>query len=132
LILDSSALISLIFREQGYGRLLAAIESAPEIAIGAPTLSHANAVIVDRLGLRGRAVLALFLERSRTRVIAFDDGHRQIAASASIRYGKGRHQAALSVDDCMAYATAHLAGSPLLAVGTRFPLTDLPIATDDG
>ena len=129
MILDSSALISLICREQGYGRLLAAMESAPDVAIGAPTLAQVDAVIVARLGLCGRAVLSLFLERSRTRVIAFDDDHRKVAASASIRYGKGRHPAALSVGDCMAYATAHLADSSLLAVGRRFPLTDLPLAT---
>lgn len=131
MILDSSALISLIFREQGYGRLLAAMESAPEIAIGAPTLTHANTVIVDRLGLLGRALLSHFLEWNRIAVIDFDATHWRAAASASIRYGMGRHPAALSMNDCMAYATAHLAGSPLLAVGTRFPLTDLPIATDD-
>lgn len=129
MILDSSALISLIFRERGYGRLIAAVESAAEVAIGAPTLTQVDAVIVARHGLNGRAILSLFMERSRARVIAFDEDHRQAAASASIRYGKGRHQAALTANDCMTYATAQLADAPLLAVGTHFPLTDLPIAT---
>lgn len=130
MILSSSALISVICCGQGHGRLLAAMESAPEVAIGAPALARAGDVIVGRLGLRGRAVLSLFLERAGIAVIAFDEDHWKVAASASIRYGEGRHPAGLSVDDCMTYATAHLADSPLLSVGRRFPLTDLPIATD--
>jgi ribonuclease VapC len=128
LILDSSALISLICRERGYERLLSALESASRVAIGAPTRLQAEAIIATRLGLQGPALLSLFLERAHVSVIAFDEEHRQVAASASARYGRRRHQAALSAFDCMTYATAHLADSPLLAVGTHFPLTDLPIA----
>jgi ribonuclease VapC len=40
-------------------------------------------------------------------------------------YGKGRHPAALSYGDAMAYATAKLAHEPLIAVGNDFAHTDL-------
>jgi ribonuclease VapC len=128
LILDSPAITSVVCREQEHGRLIAALESASCLAVGAPTLAQAGTDIVAGHGLRGRAALALFLELCPIEVIAFDDRHRKVATSASIRFGEGRHPAALRDRDCMTYATAYLAGAPLLSVGKRFPLTDLPIA----
>jgi ribonuclease VapC len=44
------------------------------------------------------------------------------------RFGKGRHPAGLNVGDCFAYATASLAGAPLLVKGDDFAQTDLPLA----
>jgi ribonuclease VapC len=44
------------------------------------------------------------------------------------KYGKGHHKASLIFRDCMTYATAKLAGAPLLYVGTEFDKTDLPSA----
>jgi ribonuclease VapC len=42
-----------------------------------------------------------------------------------LRFGKGRHPAALNFGDCMSYATARLAQRPLLFVGDDFTKTDL-------
>lgn len=128
LILDSPVITSVVCREREHGRLIAALESDPDLAVGAPTLTQAGNDIVDRHGLRGRAALALFLDLCPIEVIAFDDRHRKVATSASVRFGEGRHPAELRDRDCMTYATAYLAGAPLLSVGRRFPLTDLPIA----
>jgi ribonuclease VapC len=58
-------------------------------------------------------------------VIPFDDRHWSVAAEAFIRYGKGRHPARLNYGDCMAYATAKVAGAPLLFVGDDFAKTDI-------
>jgi ribonuclease VapC len=129
-VLDSTALVSAIERDRDHARLLAAMESAAELAIGTPTLAQAGALLVHRLGLLGRSLLSRFREESGLLVIPFDERHWLAAASASVRYGRGRHPAQLSADDCMTYATAHLAGAPLLFVGNHFPLTDLPIASD--
>jgi ribonuclease VapC len=129
-ILDSTAVVGLIRADRGHERLVATLEAAPRRAIGAPTLAQAGAVIVSRVGLRGRALLSLFVEAGGVEVIDFDQDHWRAAASASVRYGRGHHPAALGLHDCMTYATARLAGAPLLAVGTHFPLTDLAIASD--
>jgi ribonuclease VapC len=58
-------------------------------------------------------------------VIPFDDRHWSIAIQAFIRYGRGRHPAALNFGDCMTFATAHLAARPLLFTGDDFAKTDL-------
>lgn len=127
-VLSSGALVALICREPGHERLVEVLDRAEEIGVGAPTLGHAGASLVERCGVRGSAALAVFVERTGAVVHALDEEHRRVAASAAVRFGAGRHPAALDADDCMTYATASLAGAPVLATGTSFPLTDLPIA----
>jgi ribonuclease VapC len=61
-------------------------------------------------------------------VVPFDMAHWEAAAQAFIRYGKGRHPAALNYGDCMTYATAQLAERPLLYIGNDFAQTDIEAA----
>jgi ribonuclease VapC len=44
------------------------------------------------------------------------------------RFGKSRHPANLNFGDCLAYATAKVAGMPLLARGGDFAQTDVELA----
>ena len=50
---------------------------------------------------------------------------RHLAIEAHVRYGKGRHPAALNFGDCFAYACARQAGVPLLYKGDDFSRTDI-------
>jgi len=61
-------------------------------------------------------------------VVPFDSAHWQTAADAWLRYGRGRHPAGLNLGDCLAYATARLAGRPLLCKSEDFQKTDLALA----
>jgi len=128
LILDSSAVVAVLRREKGYDRYAAAMEEATYVAIGAPTLLEAGMVTMGRLGLEGQARLAQFLELYSVVVVPFDQRHWHAAADAFIRYGKGRHPAALNYGDCMTYATAYVADHPLLFVGEDFAKTDIAAA----
>jgi ribonuclease VapC len=58
-------------------------------------------------------------------VVPFGADHVKAAASAFERFGRGRHKAALNFGDCMAYATAAVAGDTLLFVGNDFSKTDI-------
>jgi len=60
-------------------------------------------------------------------VIPFGTDHWTAAHDAFLRFGKGRHPARLNLGDCMTYATAKLAGEPLLCLGNDFAQTDLPL-----
>lgn len=117
--------IAVILREQGHEPLVAAMERASSLAIGAPTRLEAGIVLAARPGV-DRSALPKFLERCRVEEIPFDDRHRLAAEEAFTRYGRGNHPAELNYGDCMAYATARLAGAPLLYVGDDFAKTDLP------
>lgn len=125
MILDSSAVVSMIIEEPGHERLLDAVADAAEVAIGAPTLVEVEMVMIGRSGSRGQSLVAQFLERNDVEVIAFHDAHRRAAADAFIDYGKGRRPAALNYGDCMTYATAYLGDHPLLFTGNDFAKTDL-------
>jgi ribonuclease VapC len=128
MILDTSAIVAVVFREPEEEEFITKISTAPTVGIGAPTLAEAAIVLAARLGTEGHRLLALMLQRAGVVVVPFDEEHAQVAADAWVRYGKGRHPAALNLGDCIAYATACLAGRPLLCKGDDFPKTDLTLA----
>lgn len=125
MILDTSAVIAVIRDELDCRRVVEALEGASQIGIGTPTLTESAIVLVWRYGPAGRSILSRFLEENEIIDIPFDRRHWELSAEAFIRYGKGRHPAALNFGDCMAYATARVAGSPLLFVGDDFAQTDV-------
>ncbi len=128
MILDSSAILALFFREPGYEKLLHILSSAETVGIGAPTLVECGIVLSARMNMDARGLLARFLEEADVTVIPYTEAHYGLAIGAWLKYGKGRHPAALNFGDCLAYATARLAGMPLLCVGDDFPQTDLELA----
>jgi ribonuclease VapC len=128
LILDSSAILSVLFEEEGHGRVADKLDTASILAIGAPTLFETGMVAVGAFDLHGRALVSQFLERWNVLVTPFEARHWRVAADAFVRYGKGRHPARLNYGDCMTYATARLAEMPLLYVGGDFGQTDIPSA----
>lgn len=128
MILDTSAILAIRFREPERDELLRKIGAAPIVGVGTPTLAESAIVLAARLGEAGPRQLARIVERAGLVVIPFEPAHWQLAAEAWLRFGKGRHPAALNFGDCLAYATARLAGQPLLCKGDDFSKTDLALA----
>ena len=128
MILDSSAVLAILFREPGHEEVAAKLASASEVGVGAPTLVESAIVLSARLDRDARGMLARFLEEADITVVPFTEAHFGTAVSAWLRYGKGRHPAGLNLGDCLAYAVAKLANMPLLAVGHDFVQTDLALA----
>lgn len=128
MILDSSAVLSILFEEPGSNDLLRKLSDPQEVGIGAPTLVETAVVLTSRLGPSSRELLEKLLQRFSVVVLPFEDIHWREALDAYQRFGKGRHRASLNFGDCMSYATARVAGRPLLCVGEDFVQTDLPLA----
>ena len=128
MILDSSAVIAIVLREPGYEALVAKIGAARVAGIGAPTLAETGLVLMAKLGKEARGVLSRFLQEAGLTVVPFGEQHWRVAVQAYARFGKGRHAAGLNFGDCLAYATARMAGQPLLCVGDDFARTDLALA----
>jgi len=59
-------------------------------------------------------------------VVPFGEAEWRVAVDAFARFGRGRHKAALNFGDCLAYASAAVAGDTLLFVGDDFKRTDIP------
>ena len=125
MVLDSSAIVAIVLREPGSEQLASALDRAPTVGIGVPTLLEAGLVLSSRVPQDARLVLAEFLRRSEVAVIPFTEEHYQVAVDAFYRYGKGRHPAALNFGDCLAYAVARVSGMPLLFRGDDFSKTDI-------
>jgi ribonuclease VapC len=125
MILDSSAVVAILLREPGFEPLLDAVSDTTDVGIGAPTLVEAAIVLSARVGSDSRGMLARFLAEAVITTIPFSEAHWSVAVDAWLRFGKGRHPAALNFGDCIAYATARVAGKPLLYTGEDFGRTDL-------
>jgi len=128
MIVDTSALVALVLREPGYEAIQGKLEEAPAPLIGGPTLTEPGIVLSPRLDRDARALIARLVQDAGIEVVPFTDVHASAAVDAWLRFGKGRHPAALNFGDCCTYALAHLSGQPLLCTGDGFPQTDLRLA----
>ena len=128
MVLDSSAIVAIQLRESGSADLMARIEMATVVIVGSPTLLETATVLTVRLRQDARPVLFAFLRKVRAEIVPFTEEHLDAAVAAFLRFGRGRHPAALNFGDCMAYAVASVAGMPLLFTGQDFSRTDIPSA----
>jgi ribonuclease VapC len=128
LILDSSAIVAMVTRERSFETLLEKLRRADLVGVGAPTLAETGIVLHARLGIDAQALLDRFLRDFEVMVLDFSDLHWREAVEAYQRFGRGRHPAGLNYGDCLSYATARLAGQPLLFVGEDFGRTDVAVA----
>ncbi|MAU00270.1 MAG: VapC toxin family PIN domain ribonuclease [Anaerolineaceae bacterium] len=128
MILDSSAVVAIIFKEPDYEILMNKIAGAKEVGIGVPTLVECGIVLSARLNQDARGLLGRFVRDANIVAIPFSEEHFGTAVGAWLKYGKGRHPAGLNFGDCLAYAVAKLANTPLLFVGEDFPQTDISLA----
>jgi ribonuclease VapC len=126
-IVDSSAILAIFFRESGAEALLSTIMDADFVGIGSPTAAETGLVLTGRLEQNATGSLLRFFQETGIEVVPFTDLHWQRAIDAYARFGKGRHPAALNFGDCMTYATAALARQPLLCRGEDFRKTDLEL-----
>lgn len=128
MILDTSAILAILFAEDECGDFLAKIATAEQVGVGAPTVVEAAIVLGAVDGDRAHHQLGGFLERARAVVVSFESVHWNAALDAWLRFGRGRHPAGLNFGDCLAYAVAAIAGEPLLCKGDDFAQTDLALA----
>lgn len=129
MVIDSSALIAILFDEPERLELESLINSDPLRLISAVTKLEAGMVMVRQRG--SAEPLDRLLATISARIIPFDDHQADIAREAFTRYGKGRHEAGLNFGDCAAYALAVAEGEPLLFKGRDFSATDVEVAGMD-
>lgn len=98
---------------------------APVRMVSVVSKLEAGLVLVGRYGEPGGDELDALLLRLQATIIPFDDHQAGIARQAFVRFGKGRHPAALNFGDCAAYALAISEAEPLLFKGTGFGRTDV-------
>ena len=127
--IDSSALIAILSLEPDAQSLLSIIARAPARIMSAVSLLETSIVLAARKREAGIwQPFDEFLSEARIEVIPFDDEQARLARTAFLKYGKGRHAAALNFGDCAAYALAKSRNVPLLFKGDDFRKTDIVAA----
>jgi ribonuclease VapC len=130
MFLDASAIIAIIVREADADTLGARLARAASVYTS-PIAVYEAVLGLARIGAisigDARAVLDRFLEEVRALIVPIDTEIGRAAVQAFERYGKGRHQAALNMGDCFAYACACGIDVPLLCKGNDFPQTDVTL-----
>lgn len=124
--IDSSALVAILRMEPDGPALLWALSNAGGRILSAMSLLETSLVMAG-----GKDVpdpwesLDLLVSEAKIATIPFDSEQASFARTAFLKYGKGRHAAALNFGDCAAYALAKSKGVPLLYKGTDFAKTDI-------
>lgn len=128
MIVDSSAIIAILLEETGHESLVRRLLATERKGVAASALFESLIVLAGRTSRSALEVLERFVQQFDLTVIPFSSDHWRAASAAFLRFGKGRHPAALNFGDCMSYATAKLADRPLLYVGEDFGKTDVRAA----
>lgn len=125
MIVDSSVLVAIVFQEPGFEMLVDVLAQSTATGASTPTLLEASIVLTARLRRDGGPIVRRLAQELEIQPVPFGELHWQAALDAFVRYGKGRHPAALNFGDCISYAAAQLADQPLLYIGDDFAKTDV-------
>jgi ribonuclease VapC len=125
MILDSSAVLAVVFGEPELEAFARAIAAAPVCRISAASLFEASIIAESRAGDLAVRQCDSFFRNSRVSVEPVTEDHALVARQAYSDFGKGRHPAGLNFGDCFSYALAKATGEPLLFKGDHFRKTDI-------
>ncbi len=128
MIIDTSAILAILFEEPDADRFLSAIAADSSRRMSAATLLETTIVLESRSGPAAAHELDAFLRRAQIELEPVTTEQAQTARQAWRRFGKGNHPAGLNFGDCFAYALAMATQEPLLFKGRDFTLTDVPTA----
>lgn len=128
MIVDSSALIAILFQEPDARRYADALALEARPAASAVTFVETAMVAEGRGGAPSGEEFDLFLAETAIEVVPVGAQQARLARDAWRRYGKGRHPAGLNLGDCFAYALAKERDEPLLFKGDDFARTDVKAA----
>jgi ribonuclease VapC len=126
IVVDTSALVAMLRREPEADRFLRLVAGADVCLVSAVTYTETSLVLAGRAGKRYSWLgLDAMIAATAMQVIPHDAELAATARMAFLRFGKGRHPAALNFGDCAAYALAKARNLPLLFKGNDFARTDL-------
>jgi ribonuclease VapC len=125
MVVDTSALVAILFAEPDAERFARALADAPVRLLSAVTRVELSFVVEGRKGEAGRADLELLLRDSDFEIVAVTPQQAEIAIEAFRRFGRGRHRVGLNIGDCFSYALAVASDHPLLFKGEDFSCTDI-------
>lgn len=129
IVVDSSAVIAMMFAEPAAAGLAARLAADPERIMSIASYLETGTVLAGRRRrdrLKAIDDLDAFLAESGIDLRTVDLTQGRLALRARIRYGRGmRYGGTLNFGDAFSYALAKSLDAPLLFVGDDFANTDI-------
>ena len=136
IVVDSSAVVAILFGEPSAPALLARLAVDPDRIMSVASYVETGTVLAGRRHAdRLRAIddLDAFLAEARIALAPVDVEQARLALWARIRFGRGMgHGGKLNFGDAFSYALARTRGAPLLFIGDDFGTTDIAVALGSG
>jgi len=128
MILDTSAVLAVLFTEADAALYAKAISEADSCRISAANFVDVSIVVEAQAGDGGIRQCDALFHRAGISIEPVTEEQALLARQGFSDYGKGRHPAGLNFGDCFAYALAKALGEPLLFKGQDFRRTDIQAA----
>jgi len=128
MILDTSAMVAILYREPEAADFARLVHDAETCRISVANYVELSMVIESQLGSDGMRQAEAFFRRAGIVVEPVSIEQGELARQAFLDFGKGRHKAGLNFGDCFSYALAKATGEPLLFKGADFSQTDIKAA----
>jgi ribonuclease VapC len=131
-IVDSSAVVAILFGEASVTALLETLATYAERLMSVANYVETGTVLAgrrhdERHGAIGD--LNAFLDEAEIELASIDASQARVALDARVRFGRGMgHGGVLNFGDAFAYALAKVNAAPLLWVGDDFTMTDVAAA----
>ena len=125
MILDTSALVAVLFGEPEADAFTRLIHDAERCLISAGSFLELSIVIERQAGPDAARQCDMFFRRAGIIIEPFTVEQAHIARQAFHDFGKGRHRAGLNFGDCFTYALSKVTDEPLLYKGNDFRKTDV-------
>lgn len=125
MIVDTSALVAVLFREPEADLYIQLIHDADRCLISAGNYLELSIVLEGQAGPDADRQREMFFRRAGIAIEPFTVEQAHLARQAFHDFGKGRHAAGLNFGDCFAYALSKFAGDALLYKGEDFKRTDI-------
>jgi ribonuclease VapC len=125
MIIDTSALVAIFYREPEAAAFVDCIRSADDSRMSVANYVELSMVLDSQLGPSGMRQAEMFIRRAGIAIEPVTIEHGELARQAFLDFGKGRHRASLNFGDCFAYALARAFDQPLLFKGRDFSQTDI-------
>lgn len=125
IVLDSSAVLAVLFAEPEAGALIDVLEGAGQLAMSAANALECAIRLAPGPDKDETAAFDRFVALYEVAILPVDVTQLKLARAAYLAFGKSRHPARLNYGDCFAYALAQALDAPLLFIGGDFSRTDI-------
>lgn len=129
IVVDTSALVAVVFGEPERGACVRRMEQAQRVLVTTVSVVETRRGVSGRRGQRGVTLLDELFRLPMIELAAVGVAEADAAYAAFVLYGRGSgHPAALNFGDVFSYALAKVRGLPLLFKGEDFARTDIESA----